>query len=142
MCLAKATSFSGLGIEQSFHESILNNPQFGLGPAPFPHRGSFFSPSKFLSECTYTGAVPLSPAVQLPSQESCASPVLASMMTQEEIIKLLHHDNSALPSGCPCNTANTSNTKTHWSPKELHCTMGCRKFKNYKSLLQVSCDGE
>jgi hypothetical protein len=86
--------------------------------------------------------VPLSPAVQLPSQESRASPVLASMMTREEIIKLLHHDNSALPSVCPCNTANASDTKTHWSAKELHRATGCRKFRNYKILLKVSHDGE
>ncbi len=33
--------------------------------------------------------VPISPAVQPPSQESCASPVLPSTMTRDEIIKLL-----------------------------------------------------
>ncbi len=86
--------------------------------------------------------VPLSPAAQPPSQESHASPVLASTMTREEFIKLLHHDNSTLPSVRPCNKANASDTKTHWSAKELHCTMGCHKFRNYKTLLQVSRDGE
>jgi hypothetical protein len=86
--------------------------------------------------------VPVSPAVQPPSQESCASPVLASTMTQDEIISLLHHDNSTLPSVCPCNTANASGTKTHWFAKELHPAMGCCKFRNYKTLLQVSCDRE
>ncbi len=86
--------------------------------------------------------VPVSPAVQPPSQESCASPVLVSMMTWDEIISLLHHDNSALPSVRPCNTANASNTKTHWSAEELDRAMGCCKFRNYKTLLQVSCDGE
>ncbi len=74
--------------------------------------------------------VPLSPAVQPPSQESCASPVLASTMTWEEIIKLLHHNNSALPSVHPCNMANTSNTKTHWSAEELRHATGCSKFRN------------
>jgi hypothetical protein len=86
--------------------------------------------------------VPLSPAAQLPSQESHASPVLASTMTWDEIIKLLHFDNSALPSVRPCNMANASNTKTHWSTEELNCAMACRKFRNYKTLLQVSPDGE
>jgi hypothetical protein len=38
--------------------------------------------------------------------------------------------------------ANASNTKTHWSAKELYCTMGCHKFRNYKTLLQVNRDGE
>jgi hypothetical protein len=77
--------------------------------------------------------VPISPAVQPPSQESCASPVLASTMTRDEIIKLLHHGESALPSVHPWDTANTSNTKTLWSAEELHHTMGCRKFKNNKT---------
>jgi hypothetical protein len=63
-------------------------------------------------------------------------------MTQDEIILLLHHHNSAIPSVRPCNTANASNTKTHWSAEELHHPMGCCKFRNYKTLLQVSHDGE
>jgi hypothetical protein len=86
--------------------------------------------------------VPVSPAVQPPSQESCASPVLASTMTQDEIISLLHHNNSTVPSVCPCNMTNASDTKTHWSAEELHRAMGCRKFRNYKTLLQVSHDRE
>jgi hypothetical protein len=38
--------------------------------------------------------------------------------------------------------ANSSDTKTHWTAEELHRAMGCRKFKNYKTLLQVSRNGE
>jgi hypothetical protein len=38
--------------------------------------------------------------------------------------------------------ANASDTKTHPSAKELHRAMGCHKFRNYKTLLQVSRDGE
>ena len=38
--------------------------------------------------------------------------------------------------------ANDSDSKTHWSAEELHCIMGCRKFRNYKHILNVSRDGE
>jgi hypothetical protein len=63
-------------------------------------------------------------------------------MLREEIILLLHWDGSSLPLVRPCDTANTSDTKTHWTVEELHCTMGCHKFWNYKTLIQVSHDGE
>jgi hypothetical protein len=63
-------------------------------------------------------------------------------MSREEIISLLHQDGSSLPSVRPCDTANNSDTKTHWTAEELHRTMGCRKFWNYKTLLQVSRDGK
>jgi hypothetical protein len=86
-------------------------------------------------------SVPVSPTVQPPSRESCTSSVLASTMTGDEIISIFHK-NSALPLVHPCNTANASNTKTHLSAEELHQAMGCHTFRNYKTLLQVSCDGE
>ena len=38
--------------------------------------------------------------------------------------------------------ANNSGMKTHWTAEELHRAMGCHKFQNYKTLLQVSCNGE
>jgi hypothetical protein len=63
-------------------------------------------------------------------------------MLQDEVMSLLHCAGSSLPPICPCNMANASDTKTHWSAKELHCMMGCQKFCNYKHLLQVSHDGE
>ncbi len=67
---------------------------------------------------------------------------LLSTMSTEEIAWLLHHDGTSFPSVWPCDTANGSDTKTHWSAKELHRIMGCQKFRNYKHLLQVSWDGE
>ncbi len=63
-------------------------------------------------------------------------------MTSDKIAALLHHEGSSFPSVRPCDTANGSDTKTHWSSEELHCIMGCRKFRNYKHLLQVSRDGQ
>jgi hypothetical protein len=81
------------------------------------------------------------PASDVPSTAS-DSPLLLSTMSQEDVLWLIHHEGAVLPSVCPCDTANSSNKKTHWSAEELHCAMGCRKFKNYKHLLQVSRDGQ
>jgi hypothetical protein len=63
-------------------------------------------------------------------------------MSREEIISLLHCEGSSLPLVRQCDTANALDTKTHWMAEELHRTMGCCMFCNYKTLLQVSCDGE
>jgi hypothetical protein len=71
-----------------------------------------------------------------------SSPVLASTMSRNKIISLLHWDGSSLPSVQPCDMANNLDTKTHWTAEELHRAIGCRKFWNYKTLLQVSCDGK
>jgi hypothetical protein len=54
----------------------------------------------------------------------------------------MHHEGVNLPSICPCDTANESDTKTHWTSEELHRIMGCCKFLNYMHLILVSCDGE
>jgi hypothetical protein len=90
--------------------------------------------------------LPLNPDVDQPSDPSATAdePVthlLLSTMTPKEIACHLHHPGTSLPSVRPCNTANASNTKTHWSAEELHCIMGCRKYRNCKHLLQVSRDG-
>jgi hypothetical protein len=63
-------------------------------------------------------------------------------MSPEEIACLLHHPGTSFPSVWPCDTANASDSKTHWTVEELHRIMGCQKFWNYKHLLQVSQDGK
>jgi hypothetical protein len=77
-----------------------------------------------------------------PPGKPCSSPVLVSAISREEIILRLHQDGSTLPAIRPCNMANKSDTKTHWTEEELHRAMGCQMFKNYKTLLQVSRDGK
>ena len=32
--------------------------------------------------------------------------------------------------------------KTHWTSEELYCVLGCRRFRNYKHILQTSLDGQ
>jgi hypothetical protein len=70
------------------------------------------------------------------------SPTLLSALPPEKIVELFHHPGSPLPAVRPCDMANDSDSKTHWSAEELHCIMGCRKFRNYKHILNVSRDGE
>jgi hypothetical protein len=66
---------------------------------------------------------------------------LLSTMSQDDVLCLVHHVGTVLPLVHLCDTANSCDKKTHWTVKELHRTTGCRKFRNYKYLLQVSRDG-
>jgi hypothetical protein len=70
------------------------------------------------------------------------SPTLLSTLSQDDIACLIHHEGSSFPPVCPCDRANGSDTKTHWTSKELHCALGCRPFQNYKHILQTSLDGK
>ncbi len=45
-------------------------------------------------------------------------------MDEKDIIELLHKSGSSPPPIRPCDTSNPSNTKLHWTAKELHCIMG------------------
>ena len=69
------------------------------------------------------------------------SPTLLSTLTRDDITRLVHHEGSSLPSVRPCDRANGSDTKTHWTSEELHRALGCRRFRNYKHILQTSLDG-
>jgi hypothetical protein len=75
------------------------------------------------------------------SLEDPPSPKLLSTMSRVDVIWLLHHEGTVLPLACPCDTTNSSGKKTNWSAEELHRAMGCRKFRNYKHLIQMSQDG-
>ena len=41
----------------------------------------------------------------------------------------------------PCDTPNPSDTKSTWTAEELHRITGCRRFRNYRHLIQSSKDG-
>ncbi len=77
-----------------------------------------------------------------PSAAPPKTPILLSTMSSDEVARLLHHPNTSLPDIRPCDTANASDTKTHWLSEEIHWIMGCCKFRNYKHILAVSRDGE
>jgi hypothetical protein len=84
-----------------------------------------------------TPVSPASPIGNATTHGSHSSPILASTLTCDEIVLLMHHNNSSLHSVCPCNTANALDTKTHWLAKELHRIMDCHnhKFWSYKTIL-------
>jgi hypothetical protein len=67
---------------------------------------------------------------------------LLSTLSRDAVVRLMHHEGVDLPSVCPCDPANKSDTKTHWTSEELHRIIGCRKFQNYKHLILVSRNGE
>ncbi len=86
-------------------------------------------------------------SIQLPqlSDESLptsVSPILLSTLTRDEITRLVHHEGSTYPPIRPCDRANGSDTKTHWTSEDLHRALGCRRFRNYKHILQTSLDGQ
>ena len=88
-----------------------------------------------------TSLLPSSPPTSVPAA-SPKLPVLLSTMSSDEVTRLIHHPDTLLPPVRPCDTANASDTKVHWSSEEIHRIMGCRKFRNYKHIVDVSRDGE
>jgi len=62
-------------------------------------------------------------------------------MDRDDIIAQLHHPNTTPPPVRPCDTPNPSDTKYTWTAEELHRITGCRRFRNYRHLIQSSKDG-
>ncbi len=105
-----------------------------------------FPPSVDLSHLTsqlqlIVASVLPSSVASSPSTAPPKTPVLLSTMSSDEVTRLLNHPNTSLPDIRLCDTAYASDTKTHWSSEEIYCIMGCRKFRNYKHILDVSWDG-
>ena len=117
-------------------------------PAPVSLTDTFAPPLDFpqmdspLQSITASVLPPSAPASPSPPVASPKPPVLLSTMSSEEIRRLLHHPDTSFPDVRPCDTANASDNKTHWSSEEIHRIMGCRKFRNYKHILDVSRGGE
>ncbi len=88
----------------------------------------------------------LFPPTLSPSQapESAEGNVtLLSTLSRDEILQHIHHPGSTLPLvPLPSVFVLGSDTKTHWTAEGLHRAHGCRRFKNYKHLLQTSRDGQ
>jgi hypothetical protein len=62
-------------------------------------------------------------------------------MFSSEILSQLHHPNSCPPPVRPCNTPNTSKSRTTYTPEELHHLTGCRCFRNHQHIILTSKDG-
>jgi hypothetical protein len=70
---------------------------------------------------------------------SSSSPL--QCMSENEILKELHHSGLSPPPVCQCDTPNASKTKSNWTSEELHKIMGCCGFRNYQHLIATSKDG-
>jgi hypothetical protein len=97
-----------------------------------------------LLDCLSGITIPSPPAVL-----ESGSPVLDSDTTQlllslsrEDVVQLVHCPGSVPPPVRPCDCSNGSDTKTYWTSEELHRALGCRRFCNYKHILQTSLDGQ
>jgi hypothetical protein len=66
---------------------------------------------------------------------------LECMSEQEDIVRELHHPGSRLPPVRPCDTPNSSETKTTYTPEELHRLTECRWFRNYQHIIASSKGG-
>jgi hypothetical protein len=61
-------------------------------------------------------------------------------MSTDNIVAHLHHPESHLPPIRPCDTPNSSDTKTTYTPKELHRLTGCCCFCNYQHIILTTKD--
>ena len=62
-------------------------------------------------------------------------------MSDKEIVAKLHHPDSRLPPVHPCDTLNSSETKHTYTPEDLYCLTGCRRFCNYQHIISSTKDG-
>ncbi len=53
------------------------------------------------------------------------TPTLLSPISRDETPRLLYHPDTSFPDVRPCDTANASDTKIHWSSEEINRVMGC-----------------
>jgi hypothetical protein len=82
-----------------------------------------------------------SPVTTPPASDPVA-PKLLSLLSRDEVVRLVHRPGSSPPPVRPCNRSNGSDTKTHWTSEELHRALGCCRFRNYRHIIQTSLDGE
>jgi hypothetical protein len=109
-------------------------PVCGVLPAPQPPNADTLDLSTTISlQLTSLAKVisnlsPLPPS-PLPADDPTCEPTLEtpakppsllSTLPHNAIIKLVHCVGTNLPSICPCDTANVSDTKTYWTSEELH----------------------
>jgi hypothetical protein len=135
-------SLSGV-LDQPLVSPPSHLPVCGVLPAPQPTNADALDLSTISLQLTslakaISNLSPL-PPLPLPADAPTSVPTLAtpakppqslSTLPCDAIIKLIHCEGTDLHSICPCNTANRSDTKTHWMLEELHRAMGFCKFWN------------
>ncbi len=70
-----------------------------------------------------------------------SAPKELDCMSESEIQAYLHHPESRFPPIRPCDTLNASDSKTVFTPEELHRLTGCRWFRNYQHIISTSNGG-
>jgi hypothetical protein len=96
-----------------------------------------------LIQCLYSSelaAPPMPPpsASEVPKMGS--PPTKLECMSTDDIIAHFHHPESCLLPIRPCDTPNSSDTKTTYTPEELHCLTGCHTFCNYHHIILTTKD--
>jgi hypothetical protein len=81
---------------------------------------------------------PPPPASEVPKTGS--PPTMLECMSTDNIVAHLHHPESCLPPIRQCDTPNSSNTKTTYTPEELHRLTGCCRFCNYQHIILTTKD--
>jgi hypothetical protein len=76
-----------------------------------------------------------------PPPEDGVAPSRLECLSEDNIVTYLHHLDSCLPPIRPCNTPNSSKTKTSYTPKELHRLTGCHQFQNYQHIITTPNGG-
>jgi hypothetical protein len=121
------------GLDQSMVSLPPHLPVCGILPAPQPTNADNLNFSTISLQLTSLAKaisnLPPSPLLFLPADAPTSEPTSAtpakpprffSTLPCDAIIKLIHCEGTDLPSVRPCDTANTLDTKTHWTSEELH----------------------
>jgi hypothetical protein len=66
-----------------------------------------------------------------------SAPKELECMSKDKIQTYLHHPESCFPPICPCNIPNVSDSKTAFTPEELHRLTGCCRFWNYQHIIST-----
>jgi hypothetical protein len=82
---------------------------------------------------------PPPPASEVPKKGP--HPTKLECMSTDDIVTHLHHPESHLPPIRPCDTPNLSDTKSTYTPEELHRLTGCCCFRNYQHIILTTKDG-
>jgi hypothetical protein len=97
-----------------------------------------------LIQCLYSvklAAPPRPPPPASEAPEKGPPTTKLECMSTDDIVAHLQHPESYLLPIWPCDTPNLSDTKTTYTPKELHRLTGCCHFCNYQHIILTTKDG-
>ncbi len=86
-------------------------------------------------------APPRPPTLASEAPKKGPPPTKLECMSTDNIVAQLHHPESCLLPIRPCDTPNSSDTKTTYTPEQLHCLTGCCCFCNDQHIILTTMDG-